>query len=239
MSYYKIKAPNGVSDSKMSLSLQDTKETKLAPPSSSFKARGKVHNRSNGPGLSLPPGIEATPIVGHKFRFQVLSDITSAALTVGNMIGICGVIGTVTNTTAVSVASCVKLRRVTIWPALDTSTNHSPEISYATNYGTTSDRSWSRTVPLGVTVTGSVKSKPGKDTLAALWQNSGATSSTLCTLYDIQKGSIVDVDVTFCMRNSQNGVSYSVTTAVIGTMYYLYMDGSGGKLQPVALPNTF
>jgi hypothetical protein len=71
-----------------------------------------------------------------------------------------------------------------------------------------------------------------------MWQNSSASATTLFTLYDVQKGSIVDVDLTYCQRNSQAGLSFTVTTAVLGTAYYLYLDGATGKLQPVALPNT-
>lgn len=139
-----------------------------------------------------------------------------------------------------SVASCVKLRKVSIWPAseADTATGNNPEIEYVSGYGTTSDRSYVQSIPGGVSVSKPVVSKPGKDTLAALWQNSSASSTSLFTLYDINKGSIIAVDVSFMLRNAVPGINFTVATAVLGTMYYLYLDGATAKLQPVALPNT-
>lgn len=202
--------------------------------------RGKGGNKGQRGALRLPPELQVSVIIGHTFRFRNSSAIVGQSVTVGQLIGICGVIGTVTNTTVASIASSVKLRHIAIWPSEDTSTAHNPEISFATNYGTTSDRSVSKSLPLGISVTGAFTARPKADTLAALWQNSSASSSTLLTLYDIPAGSVIDVSVTFVLRNSQNGLSYSVATAVLGTMYYLYLDATGTHvIQPVGLPNTF
>lgn len=231
-------------DVKASTPLSLKPQTKLTARKSIIM-RGRVSRGRKGKtkgqagALRLPPELNATPVVGHVFRFQNTADITTVSITVGNLIGICGTIGTVTNTTVASVASSIKLRRIDCWPGISTG-EHNPEISMATNYGTTSDRSTTKTIPLGVTVSGAFSVRPKRDSLAALWQNSSTTSSTLFTIYDLPKGSVVDVHLTFCMRNSQNGVSYTVATAVIGTMYYMYLDGPSTHLfTPVALPNTF
>jgi hypothetical protein len=181
--------------------------------------------------------------MGHTFRFRNLADTTQQAFTVGNLIGACGVIGTIVNSTAASIASAVKLRRVTVWPSTEaeSGTDHNPEISFATGYGTTSDRSYNKSVPGGLAVSAPFVARPKPDTLAALWQNSSASSSTLFTLFDIPKNSIIDVDMSFCMRNAQSGLSFSgLTTVALGTIYYMYLDGaSAHTYQPVGLPNTF
>jgi len=202
--------------------------------------RGRGKSKGQGGSLRLPPELDITPVIGHTFRFRNSAAVTSQNITVGNLIGICGALGTVTNATVASIASSVKLRKIDIWPSEDTSTQHNPEISFSTNYGTTSDRSKSKSIPLGISVTGAMSARPKRDTLAALWQNSSTTSSTLGVIYDLPAGSVVDVHVSFTLRNTQAGVSYTVATAVLGTMYYLYLDGSTTHIfLPIALPSTF
>lgn len=201
------------------------------------KRKGRKSGRRTGQkALSLPPGLESSVIIGHTFRFRCLSDISSTPVTVGALIGICGVIGTST-TKVDSIASSVKLRGVTIWPAAeaDTATANNPEIAYDSAYGTTADKTYVKSIPGGVTSTAPIHSRPGKDTLGALWQNSAASATRMFVLYDINKGSIIDVAVTYTLRNAVPGLQYTVATATVGSMYYLYLTST---LQPVALPNT-
>jgi hypothetical protein len=202
--------------------------------------KGKARGSTRTP--SLPPELEITPILGHTFRFRNTADVVSQSFTVGNLIGICGGIGSIVNSTVASIASSVKLRRVTIWPSTEaeSGTDHNPEISFVTAYGTTSDRSFNKSVPGGLTVSAPLTAKPKSDTLASMWQNSSASSSTLFYIYDLPKNSVIDVDVSFCLRNAQGGLNFTVTTAVLGASYYLYLDGSSTHIfQPVALPNTY
>jgi hypothetical protein len=185
----------------------------------------------------LPPTLQGSVVNNHTFRFQTNADVVAYSVTVGNVIGAIGTIGTVVNTTVASIASSFKLKSITIWPA-QSSAIHNAEFSWAGSYGTVADRSTTKSIPLGITETAPFRTRPGLDTLASDWQNSSTTSTVLGIMYDIPKGSIVDLSVTYTQRNTQAGVSYTVTTAALGTFYYLYLDGATAKFLPVALPTT-
>jgi hypothetical protein len=202
--------------------------------------KGKGKKGKSTSGINLPPELDASVISGHIFRFTNTSTVVSASITIGNLIGICGVVGTITNSTVASIASSIKVRHIDIWPGESTG-NHAPEISWAGgSYSTVPDKSKMRSLPEGITMTGRARYSPGKDSLARLWQNSASTSSVVFIMYDIPAGSVVDVHLTYTQRNTQAGVSYAgFTTVVLGTMYYMHLDGrSTAAFLPMGLPST-
>jgi len=207
------------------------------------KTRGAATRRTNvrsrGVVARLPPEIMTTTTCHSTLRFQVItSTITSTTINSAQLIGACGVIGKVVNTSVSSIASTFRVKRVTIWPSVSTSVDAIPEISwgYPSSTDVGKDVSWMSSVPTGVSQTGPVVSVPPKGSLCSVWFRWDSSQADLFTLLNIPVGSILDLSISFTLRNNLAGADISVITAVVGSMYYLYLDGA--KIQPVGRPTT-
>lgn len=187
---------------------------------------------------SLPPQISAVVTVSHRYRFQASAAASAVAVTVGTLVGACGGIGTVSNSTIACWASSVRVRQVTIWPGTPSNNPNTTEIIWGqvgTSY--TKDESKLATIPTGVTVDRPVSERPPKDSLASFWL-SAATSGTVMTI-TCGPGSVVDVDLTFTLANNFASVNITGLAAVlVNVVYYLRLDGVGGKFVPLGLPTT-
>jgi len=203
-----------------------------------LKPKGKKRSAHS----SLPPEISSSVTCHSVYRFQVISTATTMAVNTAQLLGICGVIGKVNNTSVTSIASSVKLKRITVWPGTQTSggTVLNPDINWGYPAGTDigKDASWIASTPAGVTNTGPLTSTPPKGSLCDKWFRYDGSTPDLFTLINVVAGSIVDVSISFTLRNHLAGVDITVATAAVGTMYYLYLDSSGGKFQPVGRPTT-
>lgn len=201
------------------------------------RAKGKRHR---GVVPSLPPQIGCVVTCSHRFRFQNSSTQTTTGITFGNLAGALGCVGTVTNSTVVALASSIKIRRVTIWPA-EAAPDSRCEIVWNIFAGMpTKDESKLELLPYGMTTTGPVISTPPKgDARGWLTATSvGGTSAVIFTLY-MQQGSILDLDVSWTLSNNIGGVSISgLTTVVLGTVYYLALDGHTNTIAPQGVPTT-
>jgi len=205
------------------------------------KGRGKQRHERKGTRLpSLPPPLSTVVTVSHVFRFTNSSTVTSQ-ITVADLFGACGVQGTVVNTTVASIASGVRVRKVAVWPGLPftAGSETNAEIIWAGQAGTVKDASVDRSIPGGVTVDRPFESVPPKKSIASFWQDSGVANTVLFSLTAFQ-GSVVDVHLSFTMRNNQGGLTFTVATAALGALYFLYLDGSTAhKWTPVGIPTTF
>jgi len=189
---------------------------------------------------SLPPPINTVVMVSHTFRFTNSSTVTSQ-ISIGDLIGICGVQGTVVNTTVASIASTFRVRKVCVWPGLPftAGSETNAEIIWAGLSGTVKDESIDRSIPGGVTVDRPFESVPPKNSLASFWQDGSSASTVLFSLTAFQ-GSVVDVHMSYTLRNNQGGQTFTVATAALGSLYFLYLDGSTShKWTPVGIPATF
>jgi len=204
-------------------------------------AKGKGGGKSkNGRLPSLPPALNTVPTVSHVFRFTNSATVTST-ISIGNIIGILGVQGTVVNTTAASIASTFRVKKICVWPGLPftAGSETNAEVIWAGSAGTVKDLSIDRSIPGGVTVDRPFETSPPQGSLASFWQDGSTASSTLFSITAFQ-GSVVDVHVTYTIRNNQAGQSFTVATAALGALYYLYLDGSvQHKWTPVGVPATF
>jgi hypothetical protein len=52
-------------------------------------------------------------------------------------------------------------------------------------------------------------------------------------------GSIIDVSISWTLANNIGATSITgITTAVLGSVYYLGLDGTSGNVVPVGVPTT-
>jgi hypothetical protein len=196
-------------------------------------SRGQPTGRTGG---SLPPAIQTTPKISHRFRF-VSTSASILPVTVTELVGIVGAIGTVANTTVATLASSVKLRKVIVWPSASTSAPSSPELYWANAINTNvPDEVRERSLPQGVSVTGSLEFVPPPMSLAGFWNSDQAIA-----LFDASFpiGSVIDVILDVRLSNALPNANISVATAALGTLYYLALDGAASnKWTPVGLPTT-
>jgi len=198
--------------------------------------------RSKGVIAKLPPQIMSTTTCHSVLRFQVLSAIGGTPTTINNaqILGACGCIGKVVNSSVSSIASSFRIKRVSIWPAPSATADAVPEVAWlfpvSTDVG--KDVAWMSSMPAGVSQTTAVVSEPPKGSLCSSWFRWDGSQADLFSLYNLTVGSILDLSVSFTLRNVLAGADIGVTTAAVGTMYYLYLDTSSGKIQPVGRPTT-
>ncbi len=199
--------------------------------------KGKMVRKSAATRSDLPPQLQTTSRVRKRLRFLATSALTDQSITGQTMAGACGGIAA-TTTEVVPWASTIRLRRVTIWPAVG-STAGIADVTWATD-GTlfVKDEFRLTSIPQGVSIDKAVTSVPPKGTLGQFWQ----TASNTSTIFTISapSGSIVDIVVDFTLSNEIAPTSITVVTAVLGQVYYLYLDGPGSHLlKPEGLPTTF
>jgi hypothetical protein len=215
------------------------KENFLTGTQTSMGIRGQS-SQKNVP--MKPPAFCANIRFAHKFYFRTTSAITAKNIRVAELIAIAGMVGTVTNSTAATICSSMKLANVTVWPAAGSVTNN-PEIAFAAanNYGTVPEQSIERAIPSGITTGGGIKWVVPTDSLANLWQNAGALNTEIFTLYDLPSGSVICVSGYWCLRDTLAGINMTgFTSLAVGGFVYSYLDGvSDHKCLPVGLPNTF
>lgn len=195
------------------------------------KARSQKQ-RVNG----LPPKITVQAEVRHVYRFQANASLSSASITVSNVLASCGGVCTVMNSIVQGWASSVRINKVTIWPAYDGSSGGQAFVSWISPQ--TKDSSENKTIPTGITVTGPIVSIPPRNTFAAGWWNNNQASTQLMAL-SMPTGSVVDVDLSYTLSNEFGSVTFSAATASLGSIYYAYFDGqSTHKLTPQGLMST-
>jgi hypothetical protein len=67
----------------------------------------------------------------------------------------------------------------------------------------------------------------------------GTISSTPVFTISCQVGGVIYLTLQLCLQNSLTGVGASVSTAALGSGYYLALDGpTSNRIQPIGLPTT-
>jgi len=199
--------------------------------------RGRGKRSSRAP--SMPPTIDTVVTAHQVLRFTATSAAASLNITLANILMACGGICTIVNSTVASVASSVKLHKITIWPASTTAgAGQNAEVLWPELGNITRDESKSTAIPAGVTVSDVVMERPPRASQVAFWNSSGGGGSTLFSL-TCPAGSIVDVDLTWTLRNNIAGVTQAgYAAAALGSFYYARLDGVGGKFLPLGVPTT-
>jgi hypothetical protein len=184
-----------------------------------------------------PPELQVVPKHTHVFRF--LSDGANVAVTVGSLLGVGGCIGTVTNTHMVSIASAVQLHKVSVWsePAA-LGAEASATVEYATGIANAPDEEKITSV-VGTAIPRCLHSTPPPKSLASFVWNSTSAATVLFNIAS-PAGSVVDVEATFWFSNQIAASTQNVVTAVIGSVYYGYLDGPAAHhYSPLGLASTF
>jgi len=189
----------------------------------------------------LPPDLNVTPVNSITLRYQATAAVTGTNITVGYLLAACGNICTVANTTLESIASSVRVRRVTIWPAA--SSTSSPGYNQANLAwvlsSTSKDDSRISVLPDGVTASKCVSSRPPRGTLAGMWHTNNDNSLAVLIIA-CSAGSVIDVQLQFTCQNIFGGVATSVASGTQGDFYYTYLDSTSGHLlAPIGRPRTF
>jgi len=185
---------------------------------------------------SLPPKIDTTPVVDHVFRFASTAS-TLKTITVIDMFGALGCMGTVTNSKVQPFCGSFRLNSVTIYPSTSTTTQTDVDLLWAGDANAhVRDSEVERSIPAGVSVTSPLRFVPPRNMEVSMW-HAATSAGNLFTLIP-GTASIIDVHVTYTMVNAFTAANVTVTTAVIGTVYYLALDGPGGTLVPRGLTST-
>jgi hypothetical protein len=186
-----------------------------------------------------PPQFSSNIVATHKFRFTSFSG-SKVAITVGDILGAIGGIGT-SATTVASIASAFQIQNIQIWaPPASQGSVATVQLEWAGSTNSpnvaVSDTSSSVTTPARVS------SRPPKNSQASFWQNINISTAFLFQL-TAPTGSIIDLTVRFVVNNDENvGTAFitTVTTAVLNVSYFLALDGPAtNQFRPVALTTTF
>ncbi len=206
------------------------------------RAQGKPAVLSKGQ-MDIPPALETTPKVHHRYRFRSTTALAGQSITFANLVGALGSICTVAATKVRTWASSIKIDWVKIW--LPGNVTGGPDYCFidwaaSGNINFVPDYSKIMTLPDGVSVTGHLTFAPPKESLASMWLNtanlsaSGAVLGITCPV-----GSIIDISMMYTLGNVSGGLDVTIASGSVGTIYYLALDGpSSNKLVPLGLPTT-
>jgi len=184
---------------------------------------------------SIPASIQ----IRHRFRFIATAGETMS-ITLQNLFGALGGIGTISNSTVTLFASSFRLRRLTIAESAQNVATVSSEILWysAADVNSPDKVNMNSTIPYDRPSV--VSETPPAKSLASFWWNTSATLSTILFSLTVSIGSIIEADMEFTLPN--NAPSFGLTgftTVAVGTVYYLALDGrASNKLIPVGLPTT-
>jgi len=198
--------------------------------------QNKAKGRSS---MNRPPQLNSNVIVNHVFRFSADSTgVVNYAVTVENLLGICGGIATVSNTTVSGIADSVRLHSLKIWSppsAQGASTTCSVEWA-PSNFSPTTEVS---DTSMSVTTPACVIAVPPQGSQASFWNSSVASANTICQI-TAPAGSVIDAHVSFILCDKASASpTYTVATAVLGELYYLALDQTGSShLVPTSLNTT-
>jgi hypothetical protein len=200
----------------------------------------KGHGSKLRKGMSLPPMLEVVPSLTKTYRFRASSALSGVGIGVGGILGALGGITTVVNSKVTAWASSFKINHFHIWlPAVAGLDNVFIDWAPAGSAGFVKDEAKIFTVPDGITVTNVLEFRPPAKTLASYWNNATVSLGTLLAGITAPAGTIVDLNVSYTLSNVTAPIQQTVTAAVLGSVYYLALDGAGSnKLVPLGVPTT-
>lgn len=185
-----------------------------------------------------PPVILLSPTVRHTFRFyQGTATASGRNITVGDFLGICGGVCTVTNSSLRCIATSFKVHSVTMYPA----TGGSCECNWVdAALDRVPDQAYNRVASVGMTVPVGVRFSPPKDSLASKWfANTLTLTDNVCNIVTTSNSTYFDVDISYTTPNVLSAVARTITTGTVGVYYYLDLDhGAGSGISPIGLPTT-
>jgi len=201
------------------------------------KSRNGNRRPTNSSAFS-PPQFESNVKSHHRFRFVASSAESNFALTDTCVLAAMGSMGTVSNSIVTALFRSFKIKRLEMWsapPSQGTSATCSVEWF---GFGNSPSIEHSDTT-LSVAKNAHISVKPPSQSLASFWQKS--TNTNLFVL-NFTAGTIIDIIVDLILNDDEGtALSTAVSTATVGTVYYLALDQVLGShiLVPVSLTTTF
>jgi len=191
--------------------------------------------------LAVPPSIDCVAVFARTYRFVATNNVSATNITVLQLLGIAGNIGTVLNTTMVTIASSLRLKRVTLWTPATAAGSVVNELAWSSSAasGFIRDESKNQSLPAGVAITGAQVYTPPRHSTLVDWLASAIDALNVFTI-TLTAGSIVDIDIAHTVANDIANLPISVGAAVVGKLYYGYLDQGGAHLiQPVGVGSSF
>jgi hypothetical protein len=186
--------------------------------------------------LIHPPQLKSNPQMRHKFRFgSGSSGAGTYNITNNDILLAAGGICTIANSTITAIFASFKVRSIEVWgyagaaPAtISVNWNGSPV--FVSN-AEVSDTSVSPAYPAHIIA------RPPKDTNAAFHQTSSTNTLFVLTVVN---DSIIDLELDLVMSDNQDVDTVTgVSTASLGTQYFLALDGAASNnLVPQSLNTT-
>jgi hypothetical protein len=191
----------------------------------------------------LPPNLKTVVTCHHIFRFGCTATKSEYTVSWGNLVGALGVVGTVTNSTVVALASSIRLHSLHIWNGISATNALRSEVVWATPSGGvfTKDDSTMESVPTGVTQDTVAVFRPPRNSVWSDWFSAGTVGSASSVIFTITVpvGSIIDMSVSWTMANNIGATSISgLTTVTLGSVYWLALDGTTAQMPPLGVPTT-
>jgi len=188
---------------------------------------------------TLPPNLnryqQVYPI---RLRFEALSTVAQVQIKPYMLLGACGTICIAAGSLASCIASSVRLRRLTIWPA----SQGEASVYWAAQTGGlfgAPDLVTDESIPTGITVTKPLSVTPPAGSPASMWNTPTSGATTVTCDITVTQGSIIDVDLDYTMNVNITPLQLSIGASTLGAMYYLYLDGqTSHSLKPIGRPNV-
>lgn len=173
----------------------------------------------------------------HTFRFSASSAFQQTVTPIF-LAAAAGAICSVTNSTLKTIAGSVKVNFIEVWsppPSQGAATTCSVDFAGSAN---NPNREYSDT-SVSVTRPAHVLCNPPTQSLCSFWQQASNTTSDLFTIAG-GAGAIIDVGLSIVLADGDaEPSSVTVTTATLGNVYYLALDGpTSNLLVPVSLATT-
>jgi hypothetical protein len=212
-------------------------ETKARAQKTSLALTRPIRGRVSAPrrklGL-LPPRLNTTPTLRHVFRFVTTSG-SSGIVSVDSLAHALGGIVVVDSTTMTPWSSSSRIHSITVWPSASSSSESTAGCLWASgSAGQMKDEELSETVPQGTTVTGPLFFVPPAKSLASDWLIHTLTAN-LMTLF-APAGSVIDLDVSFTLKNNFGADDQSVSAGILGSVDYGHLDTGQTIFEPVGVP---
>lgn len=194
-------------------------------------------------GMSMPPRLNVNPTMRRTLRFKTAAAIPGNQYKCTSVFGALGTIGTVTNTNVVCFCTAYKIRSITVWPGMSTTTENTTSIFWnplsSPAFGAP-DAEFDFSLPSDATVPGAITWIPPKDSVAGHWVDTTQSAANIFVL-TLTSQSIIDVDVDFTLANNIVDLTISgIATVLVGGLYYLALDAPGAhNIPPTTLPTTF
>lgn len=202
------------------------------------KLKQTMKGRRGGSGLlPLSKQIAIFEVIHSKLRFKnpsaALASATTGLITINDVFGAILVVGKVTNTSVIPVATSFRLRKVTIWLAGGGSAEADASIEYfSANSDQEPDMEYMNTIQAGTALCQAVSRRPPKNSTAGFWYRDtmSPVNTAVLGLKISNANSVVELDVDWTLPTAIiSSTTITVATATVGAFYRLALNKTNGS----------